>query len=249
MAAIGIETTQHVKLNYNPAPVGDRWIAFILDGFVLFGYNILIRIIFGALEEINLIEENFESEQFGVVILISVIVPFFYHLFCEVIWNGKSFGKWVMGLQVVRVDGTNPTFGNYLIRWMFRLLEITLTSGLLAFITILINGKGQRLGDMAAKTCVIKIRRKVQLSDTIYSETDQNYTISYPLVSTLTDEEIATVKEVLSSRKKYEYATWFVMVQRTANIIQMKLNVKKLESEADKFLEQVISDYNHVHES
>jgi hypothetical protein len=183
------------------------------------------------------------------VILISVIVPFFYHLFCEVIWNGKSFGKWVMGLQVVRVDGTNPTFGNYLIRWMFRLLEITLTSGLLAFITILINGKGQRLGDMAAKTCVIKIRRKVQLSDTIYSETDLNYTISYPLVRTLTDEEIATVKEVLSSRKKYEYATWFVMVQRTANIIQMKLNVKKLESEADKFLEQVISDYNHVHES
>jgi uncharacterized RDD family membrane protein YckC len=58
MAAIGIETTQHVKLNYNPAPVGDRWIAFILDGFVLFGYNILVRIIFGALEEINLIEEN-----------------------------------------------------------------------------------------------------------------------------------------------------------------------------------------------
>ena len=54
---------------------------------------------------------------------------------------------------------------------------------------------------------------------------------------------------MLASKKKYEYATWFVMVQRTANIIQMRLNIKKVENNADDFLAQIISDYNHLHRS
>ncbi len=249
MQSIGVETTQHVQLNYNPASVGDRLLAFLLDGFVILGYYLLLQIINGALEEWNIIDSQITDDQFWILILAYTIVPFFYHLACEVIWNGKSFGKWAMRLQVVRVDGTNPTFGNYLIRWMFRLVEITFTSGLLAFITVLINGKGQRIGDIAAKTCVIKTRRKVKLTDTIYSELDQEYEVKYPSVTALSDKDVNTIKDVLASKRKYEYATWFVMVQRTANIIQTKIGIEKLESNADDFLVQVIADYNHLHRS
>jgi len=73
--------------------------------------------------------------------------------------------------------------------------------------------------------------------------------VMYPSVCELNDEQIRTIKEVLVSKKTYENATWFVMVQRTANIIQMKIGVQKLESNADDFLEQVIKDYNHIHSS
>ncbi|MGB0347347.1 MAG: RDD family protein [Balneolaceae bacterium] len=249
MQSIGVETTQHVQLNYNPASVGDRLLAFLLDAFVLTGYYLLLQILVGALTEANIVSSEALEEQAWILILVYTIVPFFYHLVCEVIWNGKSFGKWAMNLKVVRVDGTNPTFGNYLIRWMFRLVEITFTTGLLAFITVLLNGKGQRIGDIAAKTCVIKTRRKVKLTDTIYSEIDKEYIAKYPAVKELKDKDISTIRDVLASKRNYEYATWFVMVQRTANIIQMKLSIEKLESSADDFLVQVISDYNHLHRS
>lgn len=249
MNSIGVETTQHVQLNYNPASVGDRLLAFLLDGFVILGYNLLLQILVGALQSADLIDTTTLDEQFWILLLMYAIVPFFYHLVSEVVWNGKSFGKWAMKLQVVRVDGTNPTFGNYLIRWMFRLVEITFTSGLLAFMTVLINGKGQRLGDIAAKTCVIKTRRKVKLTDTIYSELETDYEVKYPAAAQLEDKEVATIREVLAAKPKYEYATWFLMVQRTANIIQMKLGIEKLETKADDFLVQVISDYNHLHQS
>ena len=158
-------------------------------------------------------------------------------------------GKWLVGIQVVKIDGTNPNLGSYLIRWLFRLLEISMTSGLIAFITVLINGKGQRLGDIAAKTCVIKTKKKVKLSDTIYSQTETEYTPLFPRVAELTDKDISTIKEVLGSKKDYEYNTWFVMVQRTANIIQMKLGIQKEEFKADEFLNRVIADYNHLHRS
>ena len=249
MQSIGVETTQHVQLNYNPASVGDRLLAFLLDAFILAGYYLLLQILVGAVTEANIVSQEALEEQTWMLIIVYSIVPFFYHLASEVIWNGKSFGKWVMSLRVVRVDGTNPTFGNYLIRWVFRLVEITLTTGLLAFMAVLINGKGQRLGDIAARTCVIKTRRKVKLTDTIYSEIDKEYIAKYPIVAELTDKEISTIREVLASKRNYEYATWFVMVQRTANIIQMKLGIDKLESNADDFLVQVINDYNHLHRS
>ncbi|MEQ9309895.1 MAG: RDD family protein [Balneolaceae bacterium] len=249
MNQIGVETTQHVKLNYNPAPVGDRIIAFMLDGITLIAFQFIVFFAFGTIGELNESFRIYNEENQWVVILIYVIPAFFYHLTFEVMWNGKSFGKWLLGLQVVMVDGTNPSLGNYVIRWMFRLVEITFTSGMIAFITVLINGKGQRLGDIAAKTCVIKTRKKVKLSDTIYSELNENYQVIYPAVSELGDEQIRTIKEVLSSKEKYEYATWFVMVQRTANIIQMKIGIQKLETKADEFLEQVIRDYNHIHQS
>ncbi|MBO6794274.1 MAG: RDD family protein [Balneolaceae bacterium] len=249
MQSIGVETTQHVQLAYNPASVGERLLAFLLDGFVLLGYFLLMQMLIGALEESDFVSNEVMESKGWIFVIIYSIVPFFYHLASEVLWNGKSFGKWTMGLQVVRTDGTSPSFGNYLIRWLFRLVEITLSTGLIAFMTVLLNGKGQRLGDIAAKTAVIKTRRKVKLSDTLYSELDTDYEAKYPQVRDLSDKDITTIKEVLASRKGYEYATWFVMVQRTANIIQMKMDIKKLEVNADDFLKQVISDYNHVHQN
>ncbi len=246
---IGVETTQHVKLNYNPAPIGDRLIAFLLDGFALIGFYLIVVAAFGAIADLNESFNTFTEENQWIFFMVYVIPSFFYHLIFEVVWNGKSFGKWLMGLRVVRVDGTNPTLGNYVIRWMFRLLEITLTSGMVAFITVLMNGKGQRLGDIAAKTCVIKTTKKVKLTDTIYAELEKEFEASYPEVVELKDEDIRTIKEVLAAKKGYDYTTWFVMVQRTANIIQNKVGITKQEENADEFLKKVIDDYNQLHRS
>ncbi|MBO6524998.1 MAG: RDD family protein [Balneolaceae bacterium] len=249
MNQIGVETTQHVKLNYNPAPIGDRLIAFLIDGFTLMAFYFVAMMAFGFASSFSDSMNEFVAENQWIIYAVYMIPSFFYHLIFEISWNGKSFGKWLMGLQVVKVDGTNPSIGNYIIRWIFRLVEITLTSGMVAFITVLVNGKGQRLGDIAAKTCVIKIRKKVQLSDTIYSELNDEYEVKYSGVQNLSDEQIRTIKDVLASKKDYDQSTWFVMVQRTANIIQTKIGVQKLESNADDFLEQVIRDYNHLHQS
>ena len=89
---------------------------------------------------------------------------------------------------------------SYPIRWLFRLLEITLTIGLIAFLTVLINGKGQR-GDIAAKTTVVKLRSKVKLSDTIYADINSDYIPKYASVIELADVDISTVKEALASKK------------------------------------------------
>ena len=62
----------------------------------------------------------------------------------------------------MRLDGTRPGLGDYVLRWLLRPIEvIAFTSGVRQpCITILLNGKGQRLGDLAAGTTVVSLLRR-----------------------------------------------------------------------------------------
>ncbi|HCI71199.1 MAG TPA: hypothetical protein DHV30_11610, partial [Balneola sp.] len=49
MSKVGIETSQHVQLNYNPAEVGDRIIAHFIDGVIIVAYYFIAFIAFGLI--------------------------------------------------------------------------------------------------------------------------------------------------------------------------------------------------------
>ena len=65
-------------------------------------------------------------------------------------------GKMLLGIKVIREDtGEVPGLGTATIRTLLRVID-GLFSYLVAFITVLISGKNQRLGDMAAHTLVVR---------------------------------------------------------------------------------------------
>lgn len=124
-----------------------------------------------------------------------------YHLLFEVLANGQSVGKMVMKIRVIRTDGSQPTLGNFLIRWLMRIVEFTLFRGL-ALLVFLIIGKGQRLGDLFAGTTVIRTRRRITLQDTVLQEIDPSYNPTYPQARNLTHRDVEIIKEALLYEKK-----------------------------------------------
>lgn len=246
---VGIETSQHVKLSYEPAGVGERILAFFLDGFFIGVYYLVITWIWGYV--IELWGGSFtDSGHPGWMLYVVLVLPMmFYHLISEVISNGYSIGKKIVGIRVVKNDGTRATLGGYVMRWMLRLFEITMTSGVLAFITVIMNGKGQRIGDILGKTCVIKERNKVKLDETLFKEVASAYEPKFRQVAELNDKDIRIIKEVLDSRSHYDFDNWFLMLQRTKKLIEERLGVKDHGMKADVFLETVIKDYNAIHGS
>lgn len=189
MDNIKIQTTQNVDIEYELASVGDRILATLLDYVFFIGYGILIVIAAGFMG--SFIERNFW-------ILIVLFLPvLLYDLLCEMFFQGKSFGKMIMKIKVVKLDGTQAGFGAYLLRWLLRIIDTRLFSGGVALIAIIANGKGQRIGDMAAGTTVIKMKQKVTLNDTILNKVAPTYTIVFPEVSKLSDSDIAIIKEVM----------------------------------------------------
>ncbi|MEO9885075.1 MAG: RDD family protein [Balneola sp.] len=245
MAQIGIETAQHVKINYNPAGIFERILAYLVDFLVLGIYWTVLMMIstYGT----SIVPGDSGGGNDWILYVIVLLPVMLYHLTMEIIWNGYTVGKWLIGIRVVKLDGTRPSVSNYLIRWLIRLFEITMTSGVVAFFTLLLNGKGQRLGDIAAKTCVIKVGRRTKLSDTVFENIEDEYDATFPQVVELTDKEISVVNDVLKSRNGYDKAAWLTMVARTRVLIQEKTGILNSGMGDIEFLKQVVKDYNALH--
>lgn len=233
MDNIKIQTTQNVEIDYVAASVGDRILATLIDYLIILAYFFL-WMIFGAVTEGRIFENV-------IVVIIMVLPVILYDLVLEIIYQGKSFGKIVMKIKVVKIDGTQPTFSSYLIRWVFRIVDTRLFSGVVALITIVFNGKGQRLGDIAAGTTVIKMKQKVTLNDTILNKTRPEYTIVFPEVARLSDNDIDIIKDVMK------------MCIATGNFEALDKLVKKTKSAMGvttnmphkQFLATVVQDYSH----
>ncbi|POY39018.1 RDD family protein [Solitalea longa] len=231
-STITIQTAQNVRLNYELASVGDRILATLIDGLVLLAYGLIWVVVFTSI-----------GSQPETAVLILLALPYMlYHLLMEIFFNGQSIGKRSMSIQVVKLDGSTPSVSDYLLRWMFRLLEINLASGVIALITILVNGKGQRIGDIAAGTTVVKLVNRDEFNDIPLTQINPNYKVNFPEVVMLTDHDITLVQRIINRSLKANNET---MLGPVADKIKAITGIESPLSDY-VFLQIVISDYNHL---
>jgi len=233
MQSVDVRTAQNVRIRYEAASIGDRIVAYILDTIIL------VAVIFGISTILSSLETSLPV-SISVVLFIPVMS---YHLLCEVFLNGQSIGKRVLNIKVVKLDGSRPSLGAYLIRWLFRILEITLFTGVLALIVILINGKGQRLGDVAAGTTVVKLRPPTRVSrHSLIRDEPEAYNATYATVTQLSDSDISIVMEALASYRKTANKEPVIEAEkRVKEYLDIQSNQPTLQ-----FLYTIIKDYNHL---
>ncbi len=235
MDTFQIETAQNITIQQNVAHISTRIGSYVIDLLIIVAYYIIAFLI------MSWANFRFDQGQNWILTLCIFLPTFFYSLAFEVLFNGQTPGKYLNKIRVVRLDGSKPTFGSYLIRWFLRLIDFNLASGSVALLTILLNGKGQRLGDIAAGTTVISEKKRVSLRDTLAEEVVEAYTPTYSQVTLLSDADIHKIKDVYTKAK------------RTGNhAIILKLHIKILEItniSTDKkpmeFIETVLKDYNY----
>ncbi len=231
-----IETAQNVSIYQNVAGIGERILAFLIDFLVIVAYWILSIFLIAAFD----VDTNDQWEFISFIMILGLPV-FLYHLFFETFWDGRSLGKSAMKLRVVKLDGSKPGFGSYFVRWIMRIVDISLMSGALATVTILLNEKGQRLGDMAAGTTVISEKKKARLSDTLLVDIPEDYVPLYPQVTVFTDKDMQRIKTVYSDARSQ--ANHNVIV-KLANKMQEMMSITP-EEKPIEFVDRVISDYNY----
>ena len=252
MATIRIHTTQNVTLEYEVASLGDRILALLLDYLFLFAWGVLWVLIVGVLVSSNSGHGSgyrgwAEALGVGAVLLLGfvIVVPLiFYFLLSEVFFNGQTLGKKARNIRVVRLDGTAPRVGDYFLRWLLRLVDFGFGGGLVALLTIIINGRGQRLGDLAAGTTVISLRPQPNLlpADLPDPAALADYQPVFPQARDLSDHDVALLRQLLGrsvSRGNY------LLLNETATKIKQLLHVQTdLPDEA--FLRTVLRDHAYL---
>ena len=233
MENVRIQTAQNVGIDFEVAGLGDRAIAALLDYFLLFCYLI----------PAGLLAAEIGSTAVAVLLYLPV---FLYFLLCEIFLEGQSIGKRVRKLKVARLDGAPPTLGDYVVRWLLRFVDLDLSLGAVALLTVFINGKGQRLGDVAAGTTVVRIAPRTALRDTLFARLDDTYTPTFLQVEALDDHDIATAKEVLHALmadRRSPITRDLEMSLKTA--FEHKMGLASTLPAAE-FLRTVVNDYNYI---
>ncbi len=238
MNTISIVTTQNIELDYDLASLGDRIIGRILDWLVIAGYIIALLLLIGF----GNVDQFFNNNGWIIIIIILPVV--LYDLLSEIFLNGQSVGKKVMGIKVISLNGAQPSLSQYLLRWVFRLVDFSMSGSLVAVIMVAASQKKQRLGDLVAGTVLVKTKPRTHFTDTWYQPTSETeYVVTYPEVINLKDRDIQLIKEVLNSVKRSGNLS---LLHQAKEKIETVLNIKSKHFEARDFLYAVLEDYNHL---
>lgn len=230
-----IETAQNVSIQQNVADIGHRLLAYLVDMLIIAAYWLVSVFVLGAFGI-----EGRSNGSIAIFFAILGIPTFLYFLLFETLWDGRTPGKASMNLRVVKLDGSKPGLGSFFVRWIMRIIDITLTSGGVAVFTILFSGKGQRLGDMAAGTTVINEKKNVNLSQTLLVDIPEVYVPVYPQVTVFTDADVQTIKTVFTDARRN--ANHHVIV-KLSNKLAKTMQVVPQEKPV-VFVDRVLQDYN-----
>lgn len=164
--------------------------ATLIDYIVLFSYLATLLLIPPTFKLMN------SSASFAILFILPI---FFYHLVCEAVFNGKSVGKFAMRTRVMRTDGSPPSLGDLLLRWIFRSLD-SLFFWSVGLLSVIFTEKGQRIGDLAAGTLVVKDSTPPSI-ETLWAEPDPDHRITFDEAQWLSDQEVEMLREALDRSK------------------------------------------------
>ncbi|MER1995045.1 MAG: RDD family protein [Arthrobacter sp.] len=151
-----VVTGEAVVLELRPASFAARALSCLIDVVSQVLLLLLLFFLIGNTLDGTLDPALTRALLLTSVVLIMVAVP----VAVETLTRGKSLGRLIMGLRIVRDDGGAVRFRQAFTRGILAVLEIYMLAGSLAFIVAVFNEKSKRLGDMLAGT--YSMRERVQ---------------------------------------------------------------------------------------
>jgi len=240
--SIEITTTQNVTIEYELARLRERALAWFMDVLlILLAYFVLLQVlhlIFGGI---------FSGNISDVALALLPFLGFFlYHIFFE-IWNiGQSPGKMAMGIKVVRLDGKDPEWSDVVLRAVLHLVDSLFSFGVIGAVLVKTTGKGQRLGDLAANTTIIRVKsasHMFRLADILGISTLENYQPTYPQVRTLSERDMIFIKNVLARRQRYPNRAHQDVLDDLVTHLMPLLGIEQRPANGIEFLRTLLRDY------
>ncbi len=268
MSVVKVPTNFNIEVEFEVPEFYRRFLSLLVDFLVqFFFYKIAVAILEAIAGSMDIwdLDGQYNIQWLAIVF---ILVPLLcYHLVLEIFTNGQSVGKKITGMRVVDEQGGKASLSQFIIRWLLREIWflIILLIGLSyesegnkvesTFLLIVVIGyffteialvisskKGQRIGDLLAKTIVIRINKNEKIEDTVFMEVADNYVPSFPQIMQLSDKDINAIKSILAAaRKKGDYT----MAESAGAKIKSHL---KIESSMDPFdfLDVLLKDYNYL---
>ena len=245
-----VDTPENIDVAYDVAGIGSRFMAAIIDTFLL----VVLQIILGALSAF--IANQIDTPDARSVInaiwaLLSFLFLWGYYMIFELIWNGQSPGKRLLGLRVVREGGRPITLVASAIRNLVRIIDFLPGLYGIGVLAMFIDKRARRLGDLAAGTLVVKNQQALSL-DSLTAEpalaaipprpSDAPDTPLLPNLHLVSQAEFDLVNEFLRRRNELGPEPRFRLGSDLAGKLRSRLGVGN-NGHHELFLEHFVREF------
>jgi uncharacterized RDD family membrane protein YckC len=164
-----IATPERVSLEYGIAGVGSRGGAVLVDTLIQVAVLVLVSAaLAGASVAVSSFLDSF-SRGTGMVILGLWVLALFaistgYFMVFEIVWNGQTPGKRLLGLRVIRESGYPIRPVDSVVRNLVRIVDWLPIAYGIGVLVMLLNTRSRRLGDFAGGTLVVREGRQRALA-------------------------------------------------------------------------------------
>ena len=268
MAVIKIPTSFNIDVEFEIPEFYRRLIALLIDILIQYCY---LRIAFEIFKSIARnsdfmnTDTGYNLQALGLLLFLPL---FIYHVVLEITMNGQSVGKKIMGLRVVNENGGRASISQFLIRWLLRVSDVWIVAlifviasapdfrnpettfiilGALGFlltdvVLVVSSKKSQRIGDILAKTILIRTNRKASIEETVFREVADSYTPVFPQIMQLSDRDINAIKSILeTARRKGDPDMAAAASEKIKSHLKIDTNMPPME-----FLDILLKDYNYL---
>lgn len=162
MSSLQFETPENVSIDFRPAGLGTRFVAWFVDQILVWFATFLLIIVvlvvgssFTFVDDIMRdVDADPSSAPFYAAAFIALVWglgSFIYFGATELFMRGQTPGKRLSKIRVVKSDGFSLDGTSILVRNIFRVLDHLPP----LWIVPLLSARGQRAGDMVAGTVVV----------------------------------------------------------------------------------------------
>src|SRR5258708_32376855 len=159
-AEYSVLTPERVSLQYDIAGIGSRGAAAIVDTLI---QSVALIVVLVALAAGLAAANAFLGSGAGagtlfiaLFALALFLVADGYFMLFEILWNGQTPGKRMVGIRVIRENGYPMRPIDAVVRNLVRLVDWLPGAYGIGVLTMLLNKRAKRLGDFASGTIVVR---------------------------------------------------------------------------------------------
>lgn len=148
MSELTITTPEHVPIRLEPAGLGSRFLAILIDTVIILGINSLLLV------GLNLFLSSGVAR--AIVVTTFFVLTFGWHVWFDLRKQGRTPGKRALGIRVIDARGLPVSLHQSLVRNITRVLDGAPVLYGVAAIAAMASSTRRRLGDIVAGTLVVR---------------------------------------------------------------------------------------------
>jgi uncharacterized RDD family membrane protein YckC len=156
---LSLATPERALLSLPIAGIGSRTLAYLIDfGLLLLAWS-MATIAFSVFAPLIDVWGQMSSIAKVAALLGLFFTQWGYWTVAEVFWRGQTPGKKLMGIRVVRHDGSPVGLFESAVRNLVRFIDFLPVFYPVGLVTMLVDRQNRRLGDLAAGTVLVRVEK------------------------------------------------------------------------------------------